>query len=257
MKNFLLMGILLLVIPLTLCCPNNIPEQNTISGNSQHLPVLELWSKTIPHLKKPYTATVAIIESNFMRSKTIGAGTIINYTKGQPIQILTSHHVIKDIKQGDCVVATYFWRKRVDVVAKDAVVDLALLETVELAKQTDIAISLSPHEPPLGAQVWTIGSPEGEARTVSHGIISRKTFYQNKLVYNTDLPIYFGNSGGGVFDSNGEIVGVVWAVRLIPGYLFETNIPIAGSGMIISREEIKHFLSRVPHVKSINQHKRR
>ncbi len=59
----------------------------------------------------------------------------------------------------------------------------------------------------LGEKVVAIGSPIGLFNTVSEGIIS--LIWQNEL--QTTAPISHGSSGGGLFNMQGELVGITYA----------------------------------------------
>ena len=70
----------------------------------------------------------------------------------------------------------------------------------------------------VGESVYAIGNPSGEGLSVTTGIISRdsETIYLNidgtsrsYRVMRTDAAVNGGNSGGGLFNTSGEIVGIV------------------------------------------------
>ena len=65
--------------------------------------------------------------------------------------------------------------------------------------------------------MYAVGNPEGAGLTVTDGIISRDSEYisleidevRDYRVMRTDAAVNGGNSGGGLFNSDGEIVGIV------------------------------------------------
>ncbi len=71
----------------------------------------------------------------------------------------------------------------------------------------------------LGEDVYAIGNPSGEGMSTASGIITKDSENitveivpgreQEYRVMRTDAPINSGNSGGGLFNRNGEIVGIV------------------------------------------------
>ena len=74
-----------------------------------------------------------------------------------------------------------------------------------------------------GQQVYAIGNPEGEGLSASVGIVSRESeiielslsekssssSYNQYRVIRTDAAINGGNSGGGLFNSSGHLVGII------------------------------------------------
>ena len=65
----------------------------------------------------------------------------------------------------------------------------------------------------VGDPICTIGNPEGFVNTLSEGIVSSKRSYDNATFFQITAPISHGSSGGPVFDSAGQVVGV--ASRMI------------------------------------------
>ncbi len=60
----------------------------------------------------------------------------------------------------------------------------------------------------IGEGVYAIGNPKGTEKSISKGIVSNKHLVQGGIWLQTDAVIYFGSSGGGLFDENGNLVGV-------------------------------------------------
>jgi serine protease Do len=75
----------------------------------------------------------------------------------------------------------------------------------------------------IGETVYAVGNPKGEKMSATEGIISKESEYisidlenttktsddYNYRVVRTDASINGGNSGGGLFDINGNLVGIV------------------------------------------------
>ena len=131
--------------------------------------------------------------------------------------VLTNNHVIEDgsafqvlMPNGDKVDAT--------LVGADSAMDLAVLKVEEGADTlTPVTIGASASLP-VGSTVIAIGNPGGEilANTVTRGIISaleRSSVNSNNTTRNVnyiqhDAPISSGNSGGGLFDYKGNLIGI-------------------------------------------------
>ena len=60
----------------------------------------------------------------------------------------------------------------------------------------------------VGERVYTVGSPSGLERTIGEGIISGLRPSQRGRFIQTTAPMSAGSSGGGLFDSSGNLIGV-------------------------------------------------
>ncbi|MCL2759077.1 MAG: S1C family serine protease [Treponema sp.] len=97
------------------------------------------------------------------------------------------------------------------VIGWDKALDLALIKT-EL--ETEYVFSLVDSViPRVGDTVLAIGSPVGLQKTVTSGIVSAlgRRFLQIGDVYQIDAAVNSGNSGGPLVDSEGRLVGVIFA----------------------------------------------
>ena len=100
--------------------------------------------------------------------------------------------------------------------------DVALLRVegkVEALKNKTAAVIGSSDDLKLGEKVFAIGNPKGGGISVTTGIISVDSEYIEMLspderrtlqfrVMRTDTPTNKGNSGGALFDVNGELIGI-------------------------------------------------
>lgn len=67
----------------------------------------------------------------------------------------------------------------------------------------------------IGEEVYAIGNPEGIDRTISRGIISNREMKNGKLTrLQTDAAISQGSSGGGLFDQDGNLIGITTSIRI-------------------------------------------
>jgi len=67
-----------------------------------------------------------------------------------------------------------------------------------------------------GERAYTIGAPQGVNRTLNKGIISNKHIRNSRRLVQTTAPIDDGSSGGGLFDSRGNLLGIT-SFSEIPG----------------------------------------
>lgn len=60
----------------------------------------------------------------------------------------------------------------------------------------------------IGSKVYAIGSPLGLEKTITDGIVSAVRQRGEVPLIQTTAPISPGNNGGGLFDSNGNLIGI-------------------------------------------------
>jgi serine protease DegS len=141
---------------------------------------------------------------------SLGSGVIID-TAGH---VITNHHVVKDaneirVQLADGRVATP------KVVGTDPDTDLAVLR-VDLPELPAMSLGRSDELRP-GDVVLAIGNPLGLSQTVTQGIVSATGRGSLRLAtfadfIQTDAAINFGNSGGALIDTEGQLVGINTAV---------------------------------------------
>lgn len=138
---------------------------------------------------------------------SLGSGFIIS-SDGY---ILTNHHVIDGADQ---IVVRLSDRRELDakVVGTDAEYDIALLK-VNASGLPTVTIGDSNKLKP-GQWVVAIGSPFNFDHSVTHGIVSYvgrgfgRADQQYVPFIQTDVPINRGNSGGPLFNLDGQVVGI-------------------------------------------------
>ena len=131
--------------------------------------------------------------------------------------VLTNNHVVEDGNAYQVLLPT---GEKVDaaLVGADANLDLAVLKVNEQADRL-VPVSIGSSEAmKVGSTVIAIGNPGGEilANTVTQGIISaleRSSMSGSNTTRNVDYiqhdaPINSGNSGGGLFDYQGNLIGI-------------------------------------------------
>lgn len=168
---------------------------------------------------------------------SLGSGFIID-PEGY---IVTNHHVIKDADEVSIKLNNNNELKA-KVIGSDAKTDVALLKVnhsapLPFVKFGDSNISR------VGDWVIAIGNPFGLGGTVTSGIISSKSrdidLLSNSIIddyIQTDAAINSGNSGGPMFNLNGEVIGVNTAILAPTG----TNI---GIGFAIPSNTVKKIVA--------------
>lgn len=119
-------------------------------------------------------------------------------------QVVTNCHVIAQaaqikVRQGGNDYAA-------SALTSDTYFDLCLLQVPQLSAP---AISRgSVKNLRVGQVVYAIGTPQGLERTLSQGLVSAMRETSEGTVIQTSAPISPGSSGGGLFDTQGQLVGI-------------------------------------------------
>lgn len=94
--------------------------------------------------------------------------------------------------------------------------DLAIIQITdpEFVSLGTIPYTIASNTSDVGSAVYTLGYPlkamMGDEIKLTNGIISSKSGFQGDVTsYQISVPLQPGNSGGPLFDSNGQLVGVV------------------------------------------------
>jgi len=144
------------------------------------------------------------------KSAALGSGFIID-EKGI---VITNNHVIQDAED---IVVTVNGKKeyKAKIIGKDPLSDLAVLQIESKDKFTPVKFGDS-DKARIGDWVIAIGNPFGLGGTVTSGIISARnrsiglSRYEDYI--QTDASINSGNSGGPLFDMNGDVIGINTAI---------------------------------------------
>src|ERR1700744_5177803 len=138
-------------------------------------------------------------------SASLGSGFIVSNDG----YILTNAHVV----DGANVVTVKLTDKRefrAKVVGADKQSDVAVLK-IDASNLPTVKIG-DPRQSKVGQWVVAIGSPYGFENTVTSGIISAKSRSLPNENYTpfiqTDVPVNPGNSGGPLFNLQGEVIGI-------------------------------------------------
>ncbi len=148
------------------------------------------------------------------KSTGLGSGFIID-SKGI---VVTNNHVIQGAE--DIIVSVNGSKEyKAKVIGKDPYMDLAVLQIESDEKFKPVSFGDS-DKARIGDWVVAIGNPFGFGGTVTSGIISSRnrdiglTRYDDFI--QTDASINQGNSGGPLFNLDGEVIGINTAI-IAPG----------------------------------------
>ncbi len=146
------------------------------------------------------------------KSNSLGSGFIIDASG----IVVTNNHVIGDAN--DIQVILHDGTKlKAEIVGKDSKIDLAVLRVKPTAERPLKAVPFGDSDKMRpGDWVIAIGNPFGLGGSVSAGIVSARGRniesgpYDNYI--QTDAAINKGNSGGPLFNMDGEVIGINTAI---------------------------------------------
>ena len=144
------------------------------------------------------------------KSSALGSGFIID-EKGI---VVTNNHVIQDAE--DIIIRVNGDKEfKAKVIGADPLSDIAVLQLETNEKFIPVKFGNSDNAR-IGDWVIAIGNPFGLGGTVTSGIISARnrsiglSRYEDYI--QTDASINSGNSGGPLFDMNGDVIGINTAI---------------------------------------------
>ena len=144
------------------------------------------------------------------KSAALGSGFIID-EKGI---VVTNNHVIQDAE--DIIIRVNGDKEfKAKVIGSDPLSDIAILQLDTKEKFIPVKFGDS-DKARIGDWVIAIGNPFGLGGTVTSGIISARnrsiglSRYEDYI--QTDASINSGNSGGPLFDMNGDVIGINTAI---------------------------------------------
>lgn len=188
-------------------------------------------------VEKGLPSSVLIVAAKDENLGTTGSGFVVNDYG----YVVTNYHVVAD--SVSIIIADSSEEKySAELVAYDADSDVALLYSENL--KIKAAILADSDAAKLGETVVAIGCPSGSGLSlaVSNGIISGFNRYvtaTNVGMIQTNAPLNPGNSGGPLFDSCGNVVGIVTAKLTYNTDINGEKIPLDGISYAIPINAVK------------------
>ena len=186
-----------------------------------------LTSTVVNGVKKAMPSTVTITASqttSLSVSTSGGSGVIFSRDSNLNLYyIVTCFHVIENMSDITITLSDEKTSYKAAVVGGYADEDIAVL-SIEASNLTPATLFYDSEKLVQGQDVFIIGNPASLPNSVSKGVISYLNrsistdgyIYQN--VIQTDTSVNGGNSGGGMFDVNGNLVGIVNAKKVATEY---------------------------------------
>jgi serine protease Do len=173
------------------------------------------------------------------RVNSLGSGFIIDASG----IVVTNYHVISEADEVT-VILNDGSRLKADIIGKDQKTDIALLR-VKPDKPLRAVKFGDSDRLRLGEWVIAIGNPSSLGGTVTAGIVSARNRDINSGPYDnyiqTDAAINRGNSGGPLFNLDGEVVGVNTAIISPSGGSIGIGFAVPSKTAVPVIDQLKQF----------------
>ncbi len=144
----------------------------------------------------------------------LGSGVLIDKTG----RILTAAHVVNNADEIQVIFRDgQVLKAKVTSLSRQA--DIAVIKTMGVIRNPKPAKLGDSDKSKIGDKIMIIGSPMGLHHSLSVGYISRKetekqmtSNFKSMEFFQTDASINTGNSGGPMFNMDGEVVGIVSSI---------------------------------------------
>ena len=173
------------------------------------------------------------------RSNSLGSGFVIDPSG----IVVTNNHVIGDANDIS-VIFPDGTRLKAEIIGKDTKVDLAVLKVKSDKPLKSVKFGNSDILRP-GDWVMAIGNPFGLGGSVTAGIVSARGRniesgpYDNYI--QTDTAINKGNSGGPLFNMNGEVIGINTAILSPTGGSVGIGFAVPAATAVPVIEQLREF----------------
>src|ERR1700722_4182240 len=195
---------------------------------------------TAADLYKQASPSVVLIEIYDLKGEISAKGSGFLVTAEGAI--LTNYHVIAHTKQATVRLANKDRYDTVEVLEIDKRKDIALIEIkgfglpyLKLGRSQDVEV---------GETVYSLSNPLGVFQnTLSQGIVSGIRPGDGYKYFQVSAPISHGSSGGPIFNSKGEVIGIAVAT-IEEGQNLNFAVPIDyARGMVLSMGSPKSLAS--------------
>lgn len=167
----------------------------------------------------------------------LGSGVLIS----KDGDVLTAAHLVQvaDVVRVEFADGTVVGAR---VVATEPAADLALLRLESVPEGAVIARMGDSDTVRVGQRIFVIGAPYGLSHTLTVGHISARHPpgaqggpFSLAEFFQADVAIHRGNSGGPMFDMNGEVIGIV-------SYILSQSGAFEGVGFAVTSNSIEELL---------------
>ena len=198
----------------------------------------KLYSRVIPSVVTIFTSQRVVNQQGPREQRAVGSGVLITPEH----HVLTAAHVVDgaDI----IIVKTHDGKtRRAELLFSEPSADIALIRLLEASPTLRHVELGDSDELVVGQLAYVIGSPYGLEGSFSVGHISGfrdfGRLYQGTIqaeLIQTDAAINSGNSGGPVFNSRGEVIGIASRILTVSG-------GFQGLGFVVSINTAKKLMA--------------
>lgn len=181
---------------------------------------------------KKSSPSVFVVVSSDSTGQVKAQGSGIHIGKGR---VITNCHVIDDA--ATVVLIQQDKKVSASLKSRDKERDLCVLATSQPLVAPIAAISAS-SSLEQGQPVFAIGAPMGLELTISDGIVSGLRKAVGGFIVQTSAAISPGSSGGGLFDSDGRLVGVT-TFQYVKGQNLNFAVPAEWIAQVEVRESLE------------------
>jgi serine protease Do len=124
--------------------------------------------------------------------------------------LITNYHVVKDA-DSIYIQASNGNSYKVEIVNQDPLADVAVLKITDpnFTELKNLPYTFKKSVSDLGEDVFTMGYPKDDL-VIGKGYLSSKTGYSgDTTAYQISIAVNPGNSGGPLFDSRGNVIGII------------------------------------------------
>jgi serine protease DegQ len=227
-------------VPVLQAAPAAVPGSfRAAAGRAMPAVVNVLTSKSLrdahPALKDPFFKKFFGDRAPEEQLASLGSGVIVSADG----YILTNYHVVDAADEIEVGLADGR-KEAAQIVGTDPETDLAVIRIQ--AGNLPVMVMGHADEARVGDVVLAIGNPFGVGQTVTMGIISalgRNNLHINHFenFIQTDAAINFGNSGGALVDTNGNLLGINSAIYSQTGGSVGIGfaIPVSTAKMVLEQ----------------------
>ena len=191
----------------------------------------QLHGQSLADLYEKVNPSVVVIESLSLEAtpgSSQGQGKVTTEDQGSGVlideqgTILTASHVVQTAEH---VTVEFLDGQRVqaEVIASAHWGDIALIRVIDKVKLPTPAMLADSDTMRVGDRVFVVGTPFGYSHSLSAGYISQRLQTNAMIgsgtieVFQTDAAMNPGNSGGPLFNMQGEVIGIASHISTIAG----------------------------------------
>lgn len=193
------------------------------------------------HVESLSDPKVGEVSYKINTAKSLGSGALVS-PEGR---ILTAAHVVDKATSIEVIFADGT-KTSGHVVWVEPLIDLAMIQAGKVPSSAKALPLAKANDYQIGEQLMVIGAPLGVSHSLSVGYLSgiRDTSAipgraLKPRLLQTDASINQGNSGGPMFNLNGEILGIV-------SHILTKSGGSDGLGFVISVDTIRHVMDNDP-----------